>query len=174
MEKEAIAKLIEEKHSALIMWLEQQPEFGWDKGPDEKWTTGQHAIHLLQTLTLINKALSMPKFLLRLKFGKSNRAVRDYNTVVQRYEERLKDAKGKTFKGSKNMKIPDIKDKAYVLNRIQVEHKKLEYKTRHFSDKSLDSIILPHPLMGKMPIRELLMWTAHHVAHHNETLDKNY
>ena len=174
MEKEAIAQLIEDKHASLLEWLKQHPENLWEIGPEGKWTTGQHTKHILQTLELINKALSMPKFFLRFKFGKTNRDIRDFETVVQRYKDRLEQAKGKTFKGSQNMKIPKIEDKVYLLDRIQIEHKKLSYKTRRISDKNLDSLVLPHPLMGKMPIREILMWSAHHVDHHNETLKAKY
>jgi len=174
MDKEAIADLIETKHSELISWLENQPEDSWIQGPDGKWTTGQHALHLLQSIRPLNDALSLPKFLLRLKFGKANRPVRDYDAIVQRYQERLEDAKGKTFKGSKNMKIPTLSDKHYILNRLQTEYKKLQYKTRKISDKNLDTVILPHPLMGKMPVREIIMWTAYHVEHHTTTLKTNY
>ena len=131
MDKEAIADLIETKHSELISWLENQPEDSWIHGPDGKWTTGQHALHLLQSIRPLNDALSLPKFLLRLKFGKANRPVRDYDAIVQRYQERLEDAKGKTFKGSKNMKIPTLSDKHYILNRLQTEYKKLQYKTKN-------------------------------------------
>ena len=174
MDKEAIADLIETKHSELISWLENQPEDSWIHGPDGKWTTGQHALHLLQSIRPLNDALSLPKFLLRLKFGKANRPVRDYDAIVQRYQERLEDAKGKTFKGSKNMKIPTLSDKHYILNRLQTEYKKLQYKTRKISDKNLDTVILPHPLMGKMPVREIIMWTAYHAEHHTTTLKTNY
>ena len=174
MDKEAIADLIETKHSELISWLENQPEDSWIQGPDGKWTTGQHALHLLQSIRPLNDALSLPKFLLRLKFGKANRPVRDYDAIVQRYQERLEDAKGKTFKGSKNMKIPTLSDKHYILNRLQTEYKKLQYKTRKISDKNLDTVILPHPLMGKMQVREIIMWTAYHVEHHTTTLKTNY
>ncbi len=174
MDKEAIADLIETKHSELISWLENQPEDSWIQGPDGKWTTGQQALHLLQSIRPLNDALSLPKFLLRFKFGKANRPVRDYDAIVQRYQERLEDAKGKTFKGSENMKIPTLSDKHYILNRLQTEYKKLQYKTRKISDKNLDTVILPHPLMGKMPVREIIMWTAYHVEHHTTTLKTNY
>ncbi len=174
MDKEAIADLIETKHSELISWLENQPEESWIQGPAGKWTTGQQALHLLQSIKPLNDALSLPKFLLRFKFGKANRPVRDYDAIVQRYQERLEDAKGKTFKGSKNMKIPTLSDKHYILNRLQTEYKKLQYKTRKISDKNLDTVILPHPLMGKMPVREIIMWTAYHVEHHTTTLKTNY
>ncbi len=174
MDKEAIADLIEVKHSELISWLNRQPEDSWTQGPKGKWTTGQQALHLLQSIKRLNDALSMPKFLLRYKFGKANRPVRDYDAIVQRYQERLEDAKGKTFKGSQNMKVPTLSEKVYILNRLQTEHKKLQYKTNKISDKNLDTLILPHPLMGKMPVREIIMWTAYHVEHHTETLIKKY
>ena len=174
MDKDSISDLIEKKHTDIISWLKNQPDEHWDNGPKDKWTTGQHALHLLQTLETINKALSVPKFLLRYKFGKSNREVRDFEEVANRYEERLKGAKGKTYKGSQNMKIPKLNDKDYYINRLHVESKKLAYKTRRVSNKNLDTLVLPHPLMGKMPIRELLMWTAYHTEHHNKTLENKY
>ncbi|SDI51109.1 DinB family protein [Winogradskyella thalassocola] len=174
MDKDAIADLIEAKHSELITWLENQPDDSWTLGPEGKWTTGQQALHLLQSIVPLNNALSMPKFLLRLKFGKANRPVRPYDAIVKRYQERLADAKGKTFKGSQNMKIPKLEDKQYFLNRLQTEAKKIQYKTRRISDVNLDTVVLPHPLMGKMPVREIIMWTAHHVEHHTDILKANY
>lgn len=174
MDKEAIADLIEAKHSELISWLEQQPKESWTQGPVGKWTQGQQALHLLQSIKPLNDALSMPKFLLRFKFGKANRPVRDYDAIVKRYQERLLDAKGKTYKGSQNMKVPTLADKHYILNRLQTESKKLQYKTKKISDKNLDTVILPHPLMGKMPVREIIMWIAHHVEHHTKILKEKY
>ncbi|WP_299113871.1 DinB family protein [uncultured Winogradskyella sp.] len=174
MDKEAIVDLIEVKHSELIHWLKQQPEESWTEGPKGKWTQGQQVLHLLQSIKPLNNALSMPKFLLRYKFGKANRPVRNFNTIVKRYQERLEDAKGKTYKGSQNMKVPTLKEKQYILNRLQTENKKLQYKTKKISNKNLDTLILPHPLMGKMPVREIIMWTAYHVEHHTETLKSKY
>lgn len=72
------------------------------------------------------------------------------------------------------MKVPTIADKNFIINRLQTESKKLQYKTKKISDKNLDSVILPHPLMGKMPVREIIMWTAHHVEHQTKSLKTNY
>lgn len=174
MDKDSIADLIDDKNQALINWISKQDDEKWLEGPSGKWTTGQHALHLLQSFKPLNAALSMPKFVLRYKFGKANRPVRDYQTVVNRYQERLKGVEGKTFGPSKNMGVPTISEKQYLLDRLQVESKKLQYKTRKISDKNLDSLILPHPLMGKMPIREIIMWTAYHIEHHTNTLKEKY
>lgn len=175
MDKESIANLIDEKYLYLIQWLENQDDKKWELGPKGKWTTGQQALHLLQSIKPLNNALSMPNFLLRYKFGRANREVRDYDTLIIRYNERLKTIpKGATFGPSRNMQIPKLKDKQYILNRLQVESKKLQYKTRKMSDKNLDTLILPHPLMGKMIVREILMWTPYHVEYHTNQLIKNY
>lgn len=174
MDKEAISDLLEEKHSALLNWLKDQNEDKWEAGPEGKWTTGQQTLHILQSLKPVNAALSLPKFILKYKFGTSNREVRDYETVVKRYQDRLIDAKGKTFKGSQNMMVPTIADKKYILNRLTVENKKLQFKTKKWKDKDLDNLILPHLLMGKMPVREILMWTSYHIEHHTNTLQNNY
>ncbi len=174
MDKESIANLLEKKNQALLQWLEQQESEKWQNGPEGKWTTGQQALHLLQSIKPLNDALSMPKFLLRYKFGKANREVRAYETIVERYQERLKESKGMTFGPSKNMKVPTLKEKVYILTRLQVENKKLQYKTKKMSDNNLDTLVVPHPLMGKMPVREIIMWTAYHIEHHTKILQENY
>ncbi|WP_179335184.1 DinB family protein [Winogradskyella costae] len=174
MHKDDIADLVDVKYSELITWLQNQTNESWVLGPEGKWTSGQQALHLLQSIVPLNNALSMPKLLLRFKYGKSNRPVRTYDAIVKRYHERLKGVKGTIFKGSRNMKAPKLEDKQYLLNRLQTEAKKLQYKTRRISDVNLDTVVLPHPLMGKMPVREIIIWTAYHVEHHLETLKHHY
>lgn len=174
MDRNTIAELIDDNYTDLIDWLENQPEDQWMSGPEGKWTTGQQALHLLQSIKPLNDALSLPRFFVIYRFGRANRPVRDYQTVIKRYHERLKASKGKTFRASQHMKIPNLADKHYIINRLQTESKKLQYKTKRISDKNLDTLVLPHPLMGKMPVRELIMWSAYHVEHHLDTLNKNY
>jgi uncharacterized damage-inducible protein DinB len=175
MEKDRIPELLEEKYQTLISWLEQQPADHWESGPEGKWTTGQVVKHLLQSITPLNAAMSLPKFILKYKYGVSNREVRDYDSVVRRYRERLEEARGITYRRSRQMKVPSIKEKRYLLGRLQVESKKLQYKTaKRWNDRQLNTLILPHPLMGKMPVREMVMWTAYHVEHHTKQLMENY
>ena len=129
MQKEDIILALEEKHITLINWLINQEDDKWEVGPEGKWTTGQHVLHLLQSNAKLNSALTIPKFILKYKFGKANRDVRDYETVVKRYHDRLKEVNGATFGPSQNMRIPKLRDKSYLLDRIQTENKKLQYKT---------------------------------------------
>ncbi len=59
-----IADLIEEKYEVLFDWLNQQPGENWEQGPEGKWTTSQHILHLVNSLQLLNNALSYPRFFL--------------------------------------------------------------------------------------------------------------
>jgi len=175
MEKDAIVSLLEDSHNKLYQWLETHAPEKWTLGPKGKWTTGQHTLHLLQSIKLLNKAMATPKVLLKYKFGKANRPVRDYNTIISRYISRLANFNcTPTFRSSLKMKIPSIREKNGLLDSILVENKKLQAKTKKWSDKQLDNYILPHPLMGKMPVREIIMWTAYHTDQHLNTLKKNY
>jgi hypothetical protein len=99
---------------------------------------------------------------------------RDYEAIVNRYHERLKDAKGRTFGPSQNMRIPSESDKNKLIKQLQLEHKKLQSYLTKWKDNKLDTLLLPHPLMGKMPVREIIMWSAYHVEHHNKALQDNY
>lgn len=174
MHKDNIADLLEENYRGLLLWLEEQDDDQWSCGPDNKWTTGQHALHLLQRIKPLNDALSMPRFLLRYAYGVTNRPLHDYDKIVECYHERLKENKEHSSNDPQKLKAPKRNDKRYLLTRLQVESKKLQYKTRRISDKNLDTLVLPHPLMGKMPIREILILNAYHVAHHTQILQEKY
>ncbi len=174
MIKKEIVNLLEEKHQEIFHWLEQQPEENWEKGPKDKWTTGQHILHLVNSLQLLNNALSYPKFILKYKFGTSNRPSRTYEIVSKKYQQKLIDNQDRARVFNQKLKLPSIKERERLLTRFQIQQKKLQYKTKKISDKNLDTLLIPHPLMGKMTIREIIMWTAHHTAHHTETLKLLY
>jgi len=85
MDKEHIANLLEEKHQNLFSWLEQHDIQRWETGPEGKWTTGQVVLHLLQSIIPLNTVMSLPKFILKYKYGNSNRTVRENCSRVQSY-----------------------------------------------------------------------------------------
>lgn len=174
MEKQAIADLLEKKHQILFNWLEKQPNDNWEKGPDNKWTVGQQILHLVNSLQALNKALSYPRFFLKYKFGLCNRELRSYKTIVEKYEHKLLQNSERARVFNQKLKKPLQKDRERLLTKLQIQSKKLQYKVNKISDVNLDTLVIPHPLMGKMTVREIIMWTAHHTEHHTETLIMTY
>ena len=172
MDKIVIADLLEVKHKILFDWIAKQPEDIWVKGPDGKWTTGQQILHLVNSLQLLNNALSYPRFIIKYKFGTCNREIRDYESVAKNCQKKLIENKEKTRVFNQKLKIPTLQERERLLTKIQ--SKKLQYKTKKISDKNLDTLLIPHPLMGRMTVREIIMWTAHHTEHHTEILTMTY
>ena len=174
MNKESIVEVLESKHFDLFEWLKNHPIEKWELGPEDKWSSGQHILHLDQTLRLINKALSYPKFLIKYKYGTSNRPSRSYDEVANRYNERLFENQEKARVFNQNLKKPTVKEREQLIDSLKILNKKLQYKTTKLKDKQLDTLLLPHPLMGRMTLREIIMWSAYHTEHHLNILKKNY
>jgi hypothetical protein len=42
-----------------------------------------------------------------------------------------------------------------------------------FTEDDLERYILPHPLLGKITLREMMYFTAYHVEHHQALTDRN-
>jgi len=174
MDKDDIADLIEEKHQILFDWIEKQPVENWGKGPEGKWTISQQILHLANSLQALNKSLIYPRVFFKYRFGTSKRESRDYDTIVKKFQEKLIEKQHKAKKVNRKIKKTKQKDRERLLTRLQIQSKKLQYKIKRISDENLDTLVLPHPFMGKMTVREFIMWTAYHTEHHTKILKKNY
>jgi uncharacterized damage-inducible protein DinB len=112
----------------------------------------------------LSTGMALPKFLLALRFGKNNRPEYSYEQLVSKYHEKL-DAGGQASTAF----IPPlvlIGQKEQLLNRYESEKIKLLKVLQKWSEKQLSTNIAPHPLLGKLTIRELLYFTIYHNFHH--------
>ena len=174
MKKEEIVAKLEEKHQELLLLISTHPDENWEKGPIDKWSFGQHILHLLDSLKLLNKALIYPKFILKYKFGIANRGLRSYEEIGQRYEEKLAENLDRARQFNSKLNKPSLQQKNDITNKLLKEKERLQKLTLKCNDVDLDSLLIPHPLMGRMPVREIIMWTAHHTGHHTQILKENY
>ncbi|NJN42333.1 MAG: DinB family protein [Flammeovirgaceae bacterium] len=135
---------------------------------DGKWSIAHNIEHLILSAKPVSLAFSLPKFLLRF-FGKPNRAGRVYDEVVNRYLQRL-DQGGKApaqFIPSRKIKTREV-----LLDRFQRAHEKLVKNISGHSEADLDRYVLPHPLLGKLLLREMCFFTIYHIHHHHNAIKK--
>ena len=57
-----------------------------------------------------------------------------------------------------------------LIKKYAEQKQKLISKIEKQNEKDLDVYILPHPLLGKVTLREMLYFTIHHNEHHLESL----
>jgi len=170
--KEEIITALEEKSLGLIKWVSEQENDKFGISVDEKWSTAQQLSHLTKSIKPLVKILSKPKFVMRLLFGTSNRETRGYATVVEKYH--LKIAKGGVASKRFTPKPYTSADKKRLLDNYTAYSEKLERLVNRFSEKDLDKYILPHPLLGKLTLREMMFFTIYHTQHHSNSLKELY
>lgn len=173
MTKNRVIQLLEDKHQYFFDWYEAH-ENSWENGPENKWTAGQHAVHLINSIKLLILGVSMPKFLLKLLYGKLKRPQQDYETIAKIYRENLiiKDALAKKL--GANTKTTTSDEQTKILDELAQQKNKLIQKLSKWSEDDLKNTCLPHPLLGKMSVLEIVAWTAYHTAYHAHLLYEKY
>lgn len=171
--KEDIIQELDIRMDRLLDWLNNHDAAKFNQGPEGKWTTSQHVDHLIKSMQPLNMALRLPKLQLRTMFGKPNRPTRDYDTVVARYLERLGEREVVPPKNFAPTDLP-VDKKEETLASLDKERENLKKIIAKWDEEKLDKYLLPHPLLGKMVVREMLFFTLYHTDHHAKNLRENY
>ncbi len=136
----------------------------------EKWNAGEHLDHIIKSVGVLTKAFGVPKFILKSKFGVANRASRSPEALIEKYLDKLKTAKPTPSRFQPE--IIDFSKKEKAIKKLHKLIDRLCKRSIKYSESDLDLYILPHPLLGKLTLRELLHFTSYHVKHHEELLQK--
>lgn len=134
----------------------------------EKWSLALQLMHLTRSVKALNQALAAPKLLLRTQFGRPKRPSMSYDAVVARYIK----ANVPTKTGFEP-ELPPKPSKEIIVNSFKKHHAELlKLVQGKWEEKKLDDYQVPHPLLGKMTIREMLCFMIHHLRHHQVAIDK--
>jgi hypothetical protein len=166
MNKEEIGERLRSTHESFIDSISSlsEAEYGFAKAG--KWNAGQTLDHLHRAVSTLSRALLLPSFVFRLLFGKANRPSRDYNALVARYRQKLEEggkAHGRYL--PEKISFAGHEQKAAAL-RHSVNG--ICKKIKQYPEEKLDHYILPHPLLGKITLREMMYFTIYHAAHHRD------
>jgi len=132
--------------------------------PAGKWSAGQQLEHLLRCTKPVYTALGLPAFVLRLLFGKSNRPSRNYDELVAKYKAKL--LAGGAASGRFVPPSVSFAQQPAKLQQFTQLQQQLSQRVLRLSDSKLDGYLLPHPLLGKLTLREMLYFTIYHITHH--------
>lgn len=133
----------------------------------ENWSPAGHLRHLIKTLRAVAGGLGQSRAALLL-FGRSKSGSRGYEEVVGQYLEAL-EAGAKAGKYGPSDRVPELTPEEWreqLVERWGEAGSELRKTLLGWSEEQLDRYRLPHPLIGKLTLRELLLWTLYHNAHH--------
>jgi hypothetical protein len=170
MTREQIAALLQTNHAEFIHQLQDLNDIDFIYAPEGKWSAAQQLDHIVKSVSPVNMALGFPKFILQWKFGAANRASKTYEELVEKYNHKL--LEGGKASGRFVPAVVRAAEKEKLLSRLNKVVSGLCNKTGNQSEEALDKYILPHPLLGKLTLREMLYFTAYHVEHHRYLVEK--
>jgi hypothetical protein len=134
-----------------------------------KWSVAENLAHLITSVKPLNQAFMLPNIAFRLLFGKPNRTSRSYEELVAKYQKKLAEGGGASGRFLPKVTQEDKKDdliECFIeANNIFVK------RVKSLKEEDLDRYLIPHPLLGKLTLREMLYFTIYHTQHHHKTVE---
>lgn len=133
----------------------------------EAWSPADNVRHLIKSIRPVTKALRMPKLVVRILFGGPRHPSRSYDGLREHYLSLVKGADAGKFAPSRR-ELPQDRN-AYrddLLRQFTAVNDELSAAVAKWPDRALDRHQLPHPLMGRITVREMLFFTIYHQTHH--------
>lgn len=171
MEKSTISNLLTTNHAIFLKAVQSLSDKDYLLSNNGKWTAGQQVDHIRRSIGPVALAFELPKWALRLIFGKASRSSRNYETLVEKYQQKL--AAGYSASSRFLPKPIGLSDREKLVAELEKIVRKLNQRLMKFSEQELDMLILPHPLLGKLTLREMLYFTAYHAEHHRKATESN-
>jgi hypothetical protein len=169
-DKSEIVSALNENVDAFNNYIASLAKEQFEATPNGKWSAGQNLDHLIRAIKPLQSAYGLPKLVLRILFGKTNRPSKTYDELVTKYKTKL--AAGGRASGPFIPSFSSFEKKDELIKKYAGQKQKLITKIEKQREKDLDVYILPHPLLGKVTLREMLYFTIHHNEHHLELLKK--
>ena len=133
--------------------------------PTDKWSIAQNVNHIIISTKQTKLAYSLPKLIIRLYTGKPNRSSRNYDELVKKYLAKL-EAGGKASGIFIPKSISDTSKENLINKWMKISTTYLQTLESNWKEEQLDNYLAPHPLLGKITLRELCYFTIYHTQHH--------
>jgi len=134
----------------------------------DAWSPADNVRHLVKSNRPVARALRLPKLLLLLRFGPSGGRSRRYDEVVALYRAAL--AGGATAGRFAPRPLAAAERTPAARERFVAELAatldEVAAALASWSERALDRLRLPHPALGKLTVREIVLFTAYHNVHH--------
>ncbi|MFK8005983.1 MAG: DinB family protein [Saprospiraceae bacterium] len=136
---------------------------------DGKWSVAENFSHLIQSTKPLASVLKKNKLFL-LAFGVSFSGSDKFETLRSNYLLKLSQGLAPRNGGGFISKNVESTSKEIFLENWNLIGSKFPSRIDQWSENNLDRFKLPHPLLGKLTVREMLFFTVFHNEHHLRTM----
>jgi uncharacterized damage-inducible protein DinB len=167
--KAALIDALKDADQRVTDWFMQIPADAFFTRPGDEWSASDNMDHLIRSHKPLVKALKLPKIGLQGIFGKSNGTPRSYEGVCQAYRDEIDrgaQASGRYLPDQQSPAEGAEQKKAEILTEWTKVSAELAAAAEKWDERDLDLYQLPHPLLGKLTVREMLFFTIYHNLRH--------
>lgn len=138
----------------------------------EAWSPADNVRHLMKTNRPVVKALGLPRPALVLRFGLTWRPSRSFSELRETYRAAL--ARGVTAGPYAPAPEPPPTDPERSRSSLMEERERiassLESALGQWGEWTLEHLVIPHPVLGRLTAREMVFFTLYHNLHHLESV----
>jgi hypothetical protein len=160
MTKQELIKAFYANHKEMSDYINSLTNEQFVYSCNGKWTAGQQFSHVYLTLLPFTKILPSKDFIVQ-KFGNIDRPIWKYDTVIENYF--------KTNRQAPQQFLPEkvnIEQKNTITAELHKILLNIQELLDQYTEEELDSFVIPHPLLGKLTIREIFYLMTYHANHH--------
>jgi hypothetical protein len=166
--KEDILLALREVFGQLKSAMQAADDNAFKKSTNGKWSIAQNIDHLSISNSITALSLDMPKPVLIQLFKTNNRPNWNYDEVVWKYQRSLSEGAKATLPFQPKLSLVPVR--FIVENYWNLSSAHLLKSVEKWKEQDLDTYLIPHPIIGKITVRELLFFTVYHLNHHLKTI----
>lgn len=173
--KTDVIAALDEISETLSKTIEAMSPEQFTEGSAESWSAADYLKHLILSIKPVAKAFEIPSDRLVKLFGVAEHTPRDYAAIAALYDTRL--AEGVRAEDAPSVmptgyRMPDdvTDEQAYLLATWRESNQRLIRAVEALQDTDLDRHQLPHPAIGMVTFREMLLFTIHHNTMHSRDI----
>ena len=172
MNKQEIIDHLALNYNAFIDYINSltTEEYAFSKG--QKWNAVQQLDHIVLCVKPLVQVFSMDKAAIAQAFGSTERQGRSYDVLLDDYHIKLSEGGKAPERFVPAAGTADQKQaQCAMLSKLV---KDLCAKVDTFTNAELDTLLIPHPLLGSLTLREMLYNAIYHVKHHQSQMQENF
>ena len=168
MNRSEIINKIESTYAGFTQYIDSLEEGSFLFSDGTSWSPGQQLEHIVKSVVPLNTYMSLPNFAKKFLFGTNKGDSASYNEIVAEYLALIKTG-AKATKAYIPTEVYFV-EKTNLISKLDYNLQKLFESLKKLAEQDLDKLRVPHPLLGKLTIKEMLYFTDYHVMHHLESI----
>ena len=167
--KTELISTLQDSNRRVTEWFSKIPADTFFTRQGVVWSASDNLDHLIKAHKPITKSLKVPKITLQAMFGKPEKSSMAYEELCQIYRDEIAkgaQASGRFLPNQENPAERAQEKKKELLDQWLKASTELAAVAEKWDEGDLNQYQIPHPILGKLTIREMLYFTIYHNLRH--------